>query len=367
MRFNFVGEITANGLDSKVPYLKKIEGKRDSVAYKGYTLNLAVVAEPNNRAFIELSGFVNETIKYYDSENNEIEIKWEERNNDEHLKKASKKNVISFIDGTRKEFLSPYDFVCYVGDNIDLVKGKRFVVTGRVTKNEYKGKILDKFTIQNMYEIESYDERKNQLRVNGDFYFCKDSIDIAEWKDSHKIYLNGWTRENIDKDHKNVYVAKQVIFDCHKADLDNENHFERVNFQLKQIGLAIDENKSIACKLKKSKYYQIGINLAYTNGNEEVEFDESQLTENQKTMIKLGLAELSDFKPKGNIYGERRVSYFYKGFDLRGDYADGMIPTDDNEFEDKIYTPASMETLADIMNPPEPTEQDQELDDLFGD
>ena len=360
MRFNFVGEISANGLDSKVPYLKKIDN------YNGYSLNLACVANSNNRAFLQLAGFKYDSIKYYDNNNKEHEIKWEERTDEQHVKAAQRKFTISLLDGTREEYISPYDFVCFVGDNIEKIKGKRFVVTGRVTKNEYKGKISDQFSIQNMYEIESSDERKNQLRVSGDIFFNKESIDLTEWKKDHRFYINGWTKENLDKDHKNVYIAKQITFNV-KADLDNETNFEKVNFQLKQIGLALDEDKNIASKLKKGKYYQIAINLAYANGNEEVEFDESQLTENQKTMIKLGLAELSDFKPKGNIYGERRVSYSYKGFDLRGNYADGMILADDDELEDKIYTPSIQETFEDVMNAPEKTEQDEELDDLFGD
>ena len=360
MRFNFVGEITANSLESKIPYIKKIDG------YDGYSLNLTCVASSNNRAFLECAGFKNDKIKYYDSDNNEHEIKWEDRTLEEHVKKCSRKNTISFLDETREEFISSYDFVCYIGDNIDKIKGKRFVVTGRVTKNEYKGKITDKFLIQNMYEIESTDERKNQLRVSGEFFFNKESIDVAEWKNSHKFYINGWTKEYLDKDHKDVYIAKQVTFNV-KADLDNETNFEKVNFQLKQIGLGLDGDKNVVSKLKKGKYYQIAINLAYANGNEEVEFDESQLTENQKTMIKLGLAELADFKPKGFIYGDRIVSYSYKGFDLRGDYADGMILATDENLEDKIYTPSIQESFSDVMNAPEKTEQDKELDDLFGD
>lgn len=366
MRFNFIGEIEANSLDKKVPFFKKIDG------YDGHTLNLICIAASNNRAFLELPGFKYDQIKFYDFDQNEHEIDWEDRFKEEHLKIASNKYVIAFTDKERHEFLSSYDFVLFVRDNIDKIKGKRFTITGRVRKNEYRGKISDRFEIQNMYELADDDTRKNQLRIFGDFFFSKESVDSADWKKEKKIYLNGWTKEYIDKDHKNVYVSKQVIFDCHKADLDNEIHFEKINFQLKQIGLAIDESKDIASKLKKNKHYQIGITLSYTNGNEEIEFDESQLTDNQKQMIKLGLAELNDFKPKGNIYGERKTLFYYKGFNLIGNYADGMVTIDDPDFESHIYSPSAIESFQDVMNPPETeenkkTDLDDDIDDLFGD
>jgi len=366
MRFNFTGKIEANKLEAKVPFFKKIDN------YDGYTLNLTCIAAPNNRAYCEVTSFKYDQIKYYDSNNVENEIDWEDRFKEEHLKKATNKTVITFIDKSRYEFLSAYDFILFAKDNIDKINGKRFTITGRVRKNEYKGKITDRFEIQHMYELEENDTKKNQLRVSGDFYFNKESIDSADWKKEKKIYINGWTKENLDKDHKGVYISKQVIFDCHKADLDNEIHFEKINFQFKQIGLAMDEDKEIVSKLKKNKYYQIGITLSYSNGNEEVEFDESQLTDNQKQMIKLGLAELNDFRPKGNIYGDRKITFNYKGFNLIGDYADGMIVLDDPDFESHIYIPSAQENFEDMMNPPENTENKKEdsnndLDDLFGD
>lgn len=366
MRFNFVGKIEANDLSSKVPYYKKIDG------YDAHAINLTCVAANNNRAFLEATGFKNNTFNIFDSEGKQIEVAWEDRFREDIVKKSRMKNIISFLDGTREEFIQVYDLVSFVNENIDKIKGKRFVITGAVKKNVYKDKVLDRFQIQNMYEIEEGDQRKNQLRVNGDFYFNKDSIDTADWKKEKKIYFNGYTLESWDKEHKNLYVSKQVIFDCHKADLENENHLERINFQLKQIGLAIDDNQAIVSKLKKGKYYKIGINLSYMNGSQAIEFDESQLTDNQRQLIALGLATLDELKPKGNIYGDRITSFFYKSFDLRGDYADGMVLVDDSNFEDNIFIPmVSEESFANAMNKPEESapqkEDDDNIEDLFGD
>ena len=363
MRFNFTGKIEANSLDKKVPFFKKIEG------YDGHSLNLTCIAATNNRAYCELSAFANDKIKFYDSNKEEHIIDWANRFDEDHLKKTTNKYVISFADNNRQEFLTAYDFILFIRDNIDKIKDKRFTITGRVRKKEYQGKISDRFEIQNMYEVPNDDTRKNQFRINGDLYFNKESIDFADWKKEKKIYINGWTKDYLDKDHKSVYLTRQVIFDCHKADLDNNIHFERVNFQFKQIGLSMNDTKDIVNNLRKNKYYKIGITLSYTNGNEEVEFNENQLTDNQKQMIDLGLADLNDFRPRGNIYGDRKTLFYYKGFNLIGEYADGMVILDDPNFESLIYTPSAKESFNDVMNPPEDKKesQDDDLDDLFGD
>ena len=242
MRFNFVGKVILNDASSKVPYYKKIEG------YDAHSFTLACAPTINNRAFCEVAGFKYDKIKFYDNDGNEHEIDWDTRFDADNVKLARSKNVISFLDGTREEFISAYDFVKFAADNADKIRNKRFVITGSVKKNEYKGKITDRFTIQNMYEIEEDDTRKNQLTVSGEFFFNKDSVDTSDFAKEHKIYLNGYTKETKDK--KTVYMAKQVIMDCRKVDFENENHIARLNYQLMQIGLGLDDNNKVVNKLK---------------------------------------------------------------------------------------------------------------------
>ena len=110
--------------------------------------------------------------------------------------------------------------------------------------------------------------------------------------------------------------------------------------------------------------------LTYVNGNEEVQFDESELTDNQREAIALGLKTLEDFRPKdAKIYGNK-VSYLkLTDFDLRGDNADGAEELSDkeDEFMEEVYTiqRADEDNTADgFMSVPEG--EDQEIIDLFG-
>ena len=361
MRISFIGKIEANDEGSKVPFYRTIDGQT-----KGASLNLVCIEGQNNRAFLEMAGFKNDPIKTLDVDSNKIEIAWDDRLDSDEVKKVAnfRKHVITLND-KRYEFISELDFINFVRDHIDEIKGKRYQFTGQIAKNEYKGKLSDRFRIQNMYEITD-DAKKNALTVTGDFYFNKDSIDTAEWKDK-KLYLNGWTDEYIDKKHPHAFCASQLVFDCTKINFEEERHVQILNYRLKQIGLALDDSNKIVSKLKKGKYYKIAVVCRYVNGNETVEFTEKDLTQNQKEAIELGIATIDDFRPKGTIFGDRITVLKLKDFDLRGDYTEGCVLAEDFD-EDRIYTPTENESVdqafaEDAMNEPEEDDNGESLFD----
>ena len=351
MRFNFTGKIEINSESAKVPGFREINGKAN-----GISMNLIAVAAQNNRAFMECAGFKNDTIKTFDTENNKIEIDWNDRKDPDVIKKVAnyRKNIITLND-ERYEFISTLDFIKFIRDNIDEIKGKCFTVTGTVQKNEYKGKISDRFVIQNIFELK--DDKKFGLGVHGEFFFSADGVDTADWKKEKKIIFNGYTQEYINKDHPRVYVDKSIVFDCSKLDLDDEKHVALLNYKLKQMGLSY-ENGNINVNLKKNTYYKQAVVLEYINGAEEIEFDEKLLTDVQKEAIALGLKTPEDFRPVGKTFGDRVQIFKLKDFDLRGAFENGIVKLEDkaSEFEENIYATADDETedvLNGKMNPPE--------------
>lgn len=344
-RFSFVGEIDANSVESKVPFYREITGKAE-----GLGLNLTVIAAKNNRAFTEVAGFKNDVIKTYDTENNELNISWDDRLKKENVEEVAnyKKNIIT-LNGERHEFVATYDFIKFVIENIEKIKGKQFTVTGQIKKNVYKGKITDRFIIQNLFEVKEDEEKKNQLRIISEFFFEAASVDSADWKKEKKLRIDGFTKEYIDADHKAVYVSRQLVFNCEKVDFNNEMHIKRMKYKLAQLKLGFEDGK-IVNNLKKGRYYSIIVVCNYYNGAEEIEFDDSELTANQKLAIELGLKTIDDFRPSGSIYGNRVVEYRLVDFDLKGDYADGAVVLDGtaSDFEENIYNPPVEESLADL-------------------
>ena len=61
----------------------------------------------------------------------------------------------------------------------------------------------------------------------------------------------------------------------------------------------------------------------------------------------MGIKTVDDFRPKGNVYGDRIDEFRLFEPKLEGDYADGVLECDDtaDEFEEKIYVPAQDETM----------------------
>ena len=329
-KFRFVGKIELNALDAKVPFKREGTGSNGN-AYASF--NCVVVPTKNNRAYCEVMGSVKDKIETIDTDGNKITIPWADRLNADWLKTVAFFRQYSIKLGDDKHaFVSDYDFVKFLISNAPLIKDKKFIVVGTLSPNVYKGKISQRFQIQNMIEVD--DEEKCQLETSLEYTWTAACIDTGDWTEKKVININGYINQNINKDNKNKYILHPVIFDASKIDFGNEKHLAALNMKLKQIGLEF-ENGSIKNRIKKDAVCKLPFTCRLINGAEEVEFDESQLTENQKAMIACGLMSLDDFKPKGGIYGKSVTVYKLYSFDLRDDYADGYVTLKD-------YTPADL-------------------------
>jgi len=340
-RFTFIGKLEAN-TDSEAKNYFLREGKTSKGDAPYMSLNLQVAQEKNNRAFVELFGMVSKSVKTMDNDFNKIEIAWDDRFDEDSVKEvANFKKTIVKIGDEKKEFIAAYDAVKYIADNIDELKDQTVIVSGQRKKNVYNNKISDRFEF-NLIRVVDDEDTVKRLTVNTEFLFNKDSFDTADWNTEHKLYINGWTEEYMSDVKENRYVEQQIVFDCGKINWDNEDHVKKVKFRLKMLGCDLDSNNKIVVKLKAKKLYQMGIVATFMNGQEKVDFDESMLTETQKEALELGLKKLDDFRPSGNIYGERVVVYKLKDFDLRaeGKYVDGCIDSEitQDEFDEKLYT-----------------------------
>ena len=360
MRFRFTGECVINGEETKNPYVRtgKTKGGNN---YETFSCGLK--AAKNNTAWLELFGMESDEIHTMDSDNSKIDVDWEDRFDEDVVSKVAnyKKNVINLDE--RKEFISPYDAVQFLVKNVDEVKGQRITVTGQVNKNVYNGKISDRFQIQNVY-LASEDD-KNQFRCTDTFYFDKNSFDTADWKDEKKLYINGWVSSYIAEEKKNMYVPQTIIFDCSKIDFDNEKHRKLVEFKLKMIGCSLTDDNKIKVGVGKS-VYSMSVVLSYNNGAVAEELTEADLTDAQKEAVELGIKTMADFA--STVYGARVTEFKLVDYNLTGDYADGYVDTEikPSEFEEDVFEPATEEKLDDIMNKPEPVDdevKDEEDDD----
>ncbi len=227
-RFIFTGKLEVNNdPDAKNYFLRSGKTKVDPKTKKGgdpyKSISLQIVQEKNNRSFVELFGAKQSKIKTLDTDNNKIEVDWNDRNDESVLKTipSYKKTVVKINGDERKEFLAPLDAIDYIEENIEALKGQLVVVSGTLQKNVYKGKILDKYQIGSIRVVDDDSDVVKKLTVNMDFFFTKDSFDTSDWNTEHKLYINGWTEEYMSDVKEVRYVPQQVVLDCSKIDWDN--------------------------------------------------------------------------------------------------------------------------------------------------
>lgn len=335
-RFNFTGTVRFNDLDNKYPYMRSGTTKGGN-KYK--SVNFFVNSAENNSANVELFGQVSDVV-ITSSNKNKVEVPWDERKDKDWVESVDswRKNTV-VIGEDRNTFISSYDAAVLLADEIPNLKDKKVTVTGQIKPQSYNGKVSFRFQIQNVYS--AGEDKKPGLIINEEFYLNKDSFDFDSFKSDKLIYINGWVKDYIDKEHPSVYIPKQLVIDCNKVDFDSENDVKMFNGRWFPMKLKYENGKP-TIGLKSNKMYAMAMIERYVNGAQAEEFTIDMLTDTQRTMVELGVRELEDFRPKGTAYGNRITLYKLINLDLVDDYTDGIVTLDDSveEFEENIYVVA---------------------------
>lgn len=342
-RFNFVGNIVIPKETSKRPLLstKTIEyvknGKK--ISQELTSLNFGVRESDTNMAFIEVVDNPKTTIKAKDTDNNDIEIDWDDRKDKDVIASVAnyRKYVVNLGDdfGGRQEFITQFDMIEYLAENLPNYKGK-VLATGDYSKAYSKGKWYEKFRLQNLYAVE--DDRKSRLGLTFDFYYNKDSIDKSDFKTEKKIYLSGFLKQYISKDEGNKFIPMQLVFNASKYDLENPKHKALYDYKISYIDI---KNKNMC---------HLAWEAVLIRGAETIDFTYDMLTPAQKMQVDLGVRELDDFKPKNGVVGDKINEYrvfepILKDMGKDDDFSNGIVELDMkmSEFEDEIYVPNAVE------------------------
>lgn len=352
-RFNFVGTVSFPKDDSKRPFYHEFTKNNRRMR----SLNFGIKSDGHNMGFVEMFGFEQDVIKAKDDDNNPVEVSWEDRFDEDAVNSVAGMycNYINLGEGfERKMFLSSFDAVEYLKENLKSVGDQVVVATGRITKQFYNGKVYDRYQLQNIF-VRTDEKIKPRLNVTIELAFDKDCVDKSDWKASKKLYIDGFTQTYIDKDHGNKWVAQRMCFDASKVDMENERHVAQMNLRLKYINVT------------GKKVHRMAFEGYLINGSETIEFDESQLTDAQREAVALGIKSLDDYRPRGQILGERIQEFRIRNPHLNGEYAGGDIEMDmtmSTFEEDMVYTPPTEEKIEDVLKETkQETSKADEIDD----
>lgn len=357
-RFNFVGTpvIPKQKADTKRPFCKEMT-KKDEKGKKREMLSMTfgVKESDSNMAFVEAFDSKQDVIKTMNTDNEKMDIDWADRFDEEIVSQVAsyRKYIVDLGEdhGGRQEFITVYDMIKHLQEHLPNYEG-RVVVTGQFTRDWYAKKKMyfSKFRIQNVFAAP--EERKSRLMITADLFYNKNSFDDSDFDENKKITLDCYIEQYINKDEGRKYVPIQVVFSGAKYDMENERHKKLLNYKMKYIKPTEITVDGKTVKLKPTQMVHIPWEMVLLRGAEEADFDESMLTDAQKEQIELGIKTLDDFKPKGNIYGDRIDEFRLFDPKLDGDFADGLLEADDkgDEFEERIYQPPQDETLDEAKN-----------------
>ena len=341
-RFSFCGTpvIPKQKADTKRPFCKEISKKDEKTkeTKKMLSMTFGIKETDMNMAFVEAFDSQQKVIKTMDVDNEKMDVDWDDRFDEDIIEKVAnyRKYIVDLGDehGGRQEFITAYDMIEHLREHLPNYDG-RVVVTGQFTRDWYAKKktYFSKFRIQNVFAAP--EERKNRLLLTMDLFYNKSSLDDSDFDENKKMTLDCYIEQYINKDEGRKYVPIQVVFSGAKYDLENEKHKKLFDYKMKYI------------KVKNKNMVHIPWEIVLLRGAEEAEFDESMLTDSQREQVGLGIKSVDDFRPKGNIYGDRIDEFRLFEPKLEGDYADGVLECDDtaDEFEEKIFVPAADETM----------------------
>lgn len=398
--FNFTGNVFIPASDSKTPFttdtswIKKT--RNGDVEIPAIKMNFGIKETDANMAFVSLYASKNSSqdIIVHTVDGNTLSVPWSEREKyvdvaanfmkytvdlsdpDEKskLRDAIRSGDFSEVDCTseeeasarlaelydmRKEFITSYDFAEYLKEVLPTYGGK-LTVTGQVKRSFYKNKYSDSFEPRAVYAAST--DTKNKLSMRVGFFYNKNGVEKAKYDTDKKIFVNGYVLQWINSVDKNKFMPLQLVFDASKYNLENERHKKLLDYKLKYVDI------------DHETYQELLWEVRIVNGAEVVEFTEDMLTDSQREQVELGLKTLEDFKPRGNIYGERIREYRLADPILKGNYENGFV--DSNYTEEDIatllYSPNKVENASEIdtqanktAEPEKVSEPEIDDDDLF--
>ena len=334
------------------------------------------IPEKNQTTFVTLLGGAQPVIRAQSSvsKGEVVEIKWEDRMRRESLDSVAQfaKYTFSYPSESGRvyeEFISPYDMILFAEKYFDkyvLDKKMPMRVYGRFTRNVYdngtSARTYNQFNIQSIYIYDEDAEIDCSTIVKAEMIYNKDSLTMD--KEKNRYLVAGYTSEYINKSLGQKYVPFCPVYDARKImELiekggENKEQLQRINDSM--MGYLHDNLPD------DGTFVTMMYEFLYIRCAEEVEIDESMLTQAQLEEIALGERTIEDYKTRA--VGETREELRFYKKNLNGKYANGLIMTalTPHDIENEVYLGQSIATESSYLNNEQKKNSENNLlDELF--
>lgn len=314
------------------------------------------VKNGGNCVYVESSGFQNDVIKTYDTDNDQMDVKWADRFDPEKIKEVSQNRRFVVNLTERKEFITEWDMIECLKEELPKFTGN-IVVRGRYKRTPAKPG--SKVPFYDHYEIRSVakasDKAQPQHKVKIELYYDKNSIDTSDLKKDKMIHFSGLTPTYIASENDTLFTQIDMNFNVGAYDTDDEKQKRQLNVILKHL------------QPKGKGYYHAKWAVMVINGAEEVPFSIDSLTEEQREFVDCGLKTLEDYRKSynGTVYGDRKREMRLFMPDLTGNFEHGMVQADytTREIEDMTFVQKEDESLESMISQATATSKDEADDE----
>ena len=254
------------------------------------------------------------------------------------------KKQLEELADNRVQFCHMKDVIKYIQSKLPLMEKKKIKVVGTVKCNLYKGKTMLQYVPSSIELVDT--DTEEQLKIYVEIFYDKDAVD--DDKKAKQLHGNVfiYTRE---KGTDRLYPVT-IGLNYEKVDLEDTEDVLFLDFM--RTAFEIHDKKQI----HKNK-----VELNVINGSPVVEFDESCLTDRQKLAIAVGKNKLEDFRPKGNIYGDRIQELRLSMPITEGEFANGALEVFPvKELGDYLVSDDSDVSVTDIEDKKEETKPSAE-------
>lgn len=263
----------------------------------------------------------------------------------------------------RHEFVSDYDFVKFIEDNLVKLKDLRVKVRGNYEPSYSGGKSYVSYSPKSI-EIAKESEG-NKLECHLDFYFDKESVSVEDDMLIARGYVLG----------RDGYTKADRYFPTNLISKDT----------------ALFDNYKLFFTTKEKTYQHLAWVCNVYNGANQKEFTYDDLTDQQKAMVSMGMSTIDEYRLKGGYVLGNNVSEIRMVKPLmEKDFANGMVDTligfdefstliakgvkevvttaeTNKAIEDQFGARATVEDVPFTPDVPTTTEeQNKAVEDLFG-
>lgn len=327
---------TEKGSKLEIPWANRLDaGMIDKVAdFKKYRLDLTEDKDIKNELY--KLAYEIRTLEYKT-----------ERTDAENEKLKTDKSKYTELAKDVHEFITEFDMIQYIVQNIENLKDKKFKFKGSIDMNEWKGNFYRKFKVESMELMPS--DTKNQFKGLIDIFFNNDCVDDRDFETDKKVYVDGFIQSYDSKVKKDLFYPQQFVINASRLDITDPETIKRVNFLKKWFNAKDDEVRHLQWE------------VSIFRGAEKVELTLEDLTDEQREMVEMNIKTLEDYSKKPML-GKNKDEIRLLAPVIMGEMDKGSLLTDLTP-EELIYTTTADENINDIKKDTPKVEDEKVLEE----